>query len=522
MPTRPLNRRRFLEAVAALGLAGPGAFTAAAQTTTVGTGVEQAIRRGGTLRFATLGLDTSDFHRHTGSIGVLQVIVEAPTSIADDGSVKPFLAESWTIAPDGLAYTFKVRPDVKFHNGRVMTSADFLANFQRVQTKVRGGWLASAMKQVAGFEAPDPATFVVRMQKPYAPFLNLISELWIVAPESEGWAETVKRPIGTGPFKFERWTPKVELVAPRHAEYWQAGKPYLDAVRFDLSDNEQNELALRSGDLHVGRIANDKIAEIVRQPGFQLMPLKDSTWYFWSFNNRKPRPPFDRVRVREAVAYALDKQAYMQFIAGERGIVTNQWVAPGNVYFDKALHEADRHARPDVAKAQSLLKAEGIDPKATALRIVSWQSPYAEVAAQSVRALGFKIEHVALDDLSAQRRLGEYDWDLAPMGSGPRADIFLRYVRLMSDGPNPVLWGGVQDPEFDKLTLAAVAEIDGAKRKELYLRAWQRVIDGYYTVVAGHAFDTFAGRPEVRGFSGGFTWSPHRVDGGLAFTWLAS
>ena len=157
-----------------------------------------------------------------------------------------------------------------------------------------------------------------------------------------------------------------------------------------------------------------------------------------------------------------------------------------------------------------------------ALRIVSWQNPYAEVAAQSVRALGFKVEHVALDDLSAQRRLGEYDWDLAPMGSGPRADIFLRYVRLMSDGPNPVLWGGVQDPEFDKLTLAAVAEIDDAKRKELYLRAWQRVIDGYYTVVAGHAFDTFAGRPEVRGFSGGFTWSPHRVDGGLAFTWLAS
>lgn len=511
-----LNRRRFLEAAAALGIAGP-VFPALAQSEG-----PDAIKRGGTLRFATLGLDTSDFHRHTGSIGVPQVIVEAPTSIADDGSVKPFLAESWTIAPDGLVYTFKVRPNVKFHNGRVMTSADFLANFQRVQSKVQGGWLASAMKQVAGFDAPDAATFVVRMQKPYAPFLNLISELWIVAPESEGWADTVKRPIGTGPFKFERWVPKVELVAPRHENYWQAGKPYVDAVRFDLSDNEQNELPLRAGDLHVGRVAIDKTAEIAAQPGFQLAPLKDSTWYFWSFNNRKPRPPFDRVKVREAVTYALDKQAYMQFIAGERAIVTNQWVAPGNFYFDKAIHDADRHAKPDLAKAQALLKAEGVDPKATPLRIVSWQNPHAEIAAEAMRKLGFKVEHLALDDLSAQRRLGEYDWDLAPMSSGPRADIFLRYVRLMSDGPNPVLWGGVQDGEFDKLTLAAVAEPDDAKRRELYLKAWQRVMDGYYTVVVGHAFDTFAARPNVRGFSGGFTWSPHRVDGGLAFTWLAS
>lgn len=509
-----IDRRKLLLATGA-GLAGlPGTAFAQAQQGTP--------RRGGTLRFATLGLDTSDFHRHTGSIGVPQVVVEAPTSIGDDGSVKPFLSESWTISADGRVYTFKVRPNVRFHNGRVMTSADFLANFERVRSRVTGGWLASAMRQVEGFEAPAPDTFVVRMRAPYAPFLALISELWIVAPESQGWADTVTRPIGTGPFRFERWTPKVELFAPRHDAYWQEGKPYLDAVRFDLADNDQADLALRSGDLHLARIANDKIAEIAARPGFSLHPLRDSTWFFWSFNNRRPRPPFDRVRVRQAVSFALDKPAYMNFIAGERGIVTNQWVAPGNVLFDQTIHESDPHAKPDLARARAMLREEGVDPARTNVRVVSWQSPYAEVAVQMIRELGFRIEHLALDDLGAQRRLGEYDWDIAPMGSGPRADVFLRYVRLMSDGPNPVLWGGVQDPEYDRLVLAAVGEVDDRRRRGLYLDAWRRVMERYYTVVIGHSFDSFASRPEVRGFSGGFTWSPHRVDGGLAFTWLAA
>lgn len=508
MPPFLLDRRLFIAGAAGLTLPLP----AFAQGTP---------RKGGTLKFATLGLDTSDFHRHTGSIGVPQAIVEAPTSIGDDGAVKPFLAESWQVSADGREYTFKIRPNVAFHNGRTMNSADFLANFERVKGKVKGGWLASAMRQVAGFEVPDPATFVVKMQKPYAPFLSLISELWIVAPESPGWDETVTQPIGTGPFTFGRWTPKVELIAPRHERYWQAGKPYLDAVHFSLGDNDNNDLALRSGDLHLARIANDKIAEISKLPGYTLHPLKDSTWYFWSFNNRKPRAPFDRVKVREAVSLALDKAGYMNFIAGDRGVITNQWVAPGNFYFDKAIHEADAHAKPDLAKARAILSAEGVDPKATPLRVVSWQSPYAEVAVQMIRELGFRIEHIALDDLGAQKRLGEYDWDLAPMGSGPRADIFLRYVRLMSDGPNPVLWGGVQDPDYDRMVLAAIAESDATKRRQHYLDAWKRVMERYYTVVVGHSFDSFAARPEVVGFSGGFTWSPHRVDGGLAFTWLS-
>lgn len=478
---------------------------------------------GGTLNFATLGLDTADPHRHTGSIGVQQIYAEALTSIANDGSVKPWLAESFSVSEDGRTYTFKLRPNVLFHNGKTMTAEDVKANFERIKANVTKGWLASAMKQVDGFAAPDATTFVVTMKKPYAAFLNLISEAWILSPESPGWDKTITTPIGTGPFKFGTWTPQVELIAPRNEHYWHKGLPYLDAVRFDLRDaGAENALALRSGDLQVARVPGDALPELRTDPDIGIQFLKDTTWYFWSFNNRSPNPPFDNVKVREAVTYALDKGAYMNFIAGQDGIVTNQMAIPGNFYYDEALGKADRHAKPDLEKARAMLAEEGVVPEETTMKVVSWQEAYPEVAVQMLKKLGFKVEHEALDDLGTQKKLGEYKWDLAPMASGPRADIFLRFVRFMSDGPNPVLWGGVQDPELDAMITDAVTTVDADARREKYLKAWQRIMDRYYSVVVGHGSNAFGVRKEVKGFETGFTWSPNRVDGGLAFTWLDS
>jgi peptide/nickel transport system substrate-binding protein len=506
----PITRRALFAgaALAAMSLGLPAA-------------ADEPPQPGGTLKIAVLGLDTADPHRHTGSIAVQQVFVETLTSIADDGTVKPFLAERYAVSADGKVYEFQIRRGVRFHNGRELTAADVKANFERVRDTVKRGWLTSAMKLVAALDAPDAHTFRVTLSEPYAPFLNLLSELWIVAPESPGWAGTITRPIATGPFVFGEWQPKVRFRAPAHKQYWMAGQPYLDAVEFDLRDAEDNSLALRAGDLHVARVPHDKAAQLQAEGKVGVQHLKDTTWYFWSFNNRKPRPPFDDPRVRQALTHMLDKLAYMRFIAGKAGIVTNQMAAPGNFFWDKAMHEADRHAGPDPEKAAALLREAGVDPAAHTVRIVSWQDSYTQIVVQAMRRLGFQVDHQALDDIGAQRRLGQYDWDIAPMSSGPRADIYLRFVRLLSDGPNPVLWGGVQDPEFDRLVAQAVASPRPDDVRRHYLAAWQRAIDRYYTVVVGHSANAIGVRPEVRGYRTGFTWGQHAVDGGVAFTWLA-
>ena len=146
--------------------------------------------------------------------------------------MQPFLAESIEVSEDGREYVFRLRDEVRFHNGDVMTAEDVAANFARVQDNVEGGWLASAMDLVDSFEATDSRTFVVHMSEPYAPFLNLLSELWILSPESPGWEDQISEPIGTGPFEFGEWAPGVRLFAPAHEGYWREGLPHLEAVEF--------------------------------------------------------------------------------------------------------------------------------------------------------------------------------------------------------------------------------------------------------------------------------------------------
>lgn len=475
--------------------------------------------RGGILRFTDSQLDTSDPHRHTGTFDVQQVYVEAMTSIARDGSVEPFLAETIETSPDGRIYRFKARKGVHFHNGREMTADDFLQNFTRVKETIGGGWLSSAMQLVDALRVVDGDTFEVTLKEPYAPFLALLSELWILAPESPGWDETITNPIGTGPFVFTTWRPQVSLVAKAFDDYWREGLPYLDELQFDLRDNVDSSLALRAGEVDIADVSGESLAAVAADPAISLQYLTDSQWCFWSFNNKSPVPPFDRPEVREALTYALDKNAYMQVIGGKT-IVTNQMAAPGNFYFDQALHDADKHAAPDLAKAAAMLKELGIDPAARPLKVVSWQETYAQVAVEMVRQLGFEVEHIALDDLGAQRRLTQFDWDIAPFCSGPRADIFLRYVRFMSDGPTTQIWGSPQDNELDVLINKAAAEADPEARKAAYLEAWKRITDKYYVVVVGHEFRPVAIRNEVKGYTTGFTTSPNRADGGVAFTWL--
>lgn len=504
------NRRELLAGASAAGLLAALPWPAFAQEP----------QRGGVLRYATLGLDTADPHRHTGSIAVQQLYVEALTSIASDGSVEPFLAESFEVSEDGKVYTFRLRDGVAFHNGETMTAADVVANIERVKANVTGGWLATAMEFVEKVEATDEDVVVMTMSEPYAPLLNLMSELWILSPRSEGWNETITLPIGTGPFRFGEWRPNIALTAPRHETYWRDGMPYLEAVEADLSSVDNQVSALRSGDLHVISVTQEGAKQLASDPTFRVQPLKDSSWYSVAFNNRNPRPPFDNVRVREALCHAIDKTAFIRFAAGDYGVVTNQLVKPGNVYFDQAMHDADRHATAGVEKAKAMLAEAGVDPSAVTIEFVSWQETYPLVIVQMMRKLGFQVNHVALDDLGAQNRLGQYDWDMNCMSSGPRADIFLRYVRLMSDGPNPVLWGGMRDEKFDEIVSAAVAEPDLEKRKRLYLDAWQVVLDNYYVLVLGHGASLIAMRDEVKGYETGFTWSPHWASGGVAQAWL--
>jgi ABC-type transport system substrate-binding protein len=157
----------------------------------------------------------------------------------------------------------------------------------------------------------------------------------------------------------------VRLLAPANPRYWRPGQPRLEAVQFDLRGDVDKGLALRAGDLHIADVPHDVAAQLRMDPRFTVAGLRDTTWYFVAFNNRRLRPPFDNPAVRRALAHVLDKPGFMRFVAGEAGVPTNQMVAPGNLYFDQALHDADPYAAPDLARARALLAEAGVDPART-------------------------------------------------------------------------------------------------------------------------------------------------------------
>ncbi|WP_366654159.1 ABC transporter substrate-binding protein [Fodinicurvata sp. EGI_FJ10296] len=477
---------------------------------------------GGTMHLKWGTLDTADFHRHTGTISLTHPFVETLTSISADGQPRGMLAENWTISDDGLIYTFDIREGVLFHNGREMTAADVLANFERIKREVSGGWLTSALDKVASMEAPDDTTFVVTLSEPFAPFLNLIAEAWIIAPETPGWDETITQPIGTGPFTFDSWVPQLEIVGERFDDYWMDGQPYLDGVVFDVREIADASLALRAGDFHAATIPLSAVSAAEDDPEIGVQFRADTSWYFLSFNNRNPNPPFDNVRVREAVAHAMDRKTLMTIHSGRFAIDSNQMVTEDSFYYDETIAAEDRHGEADLDRARAILEEEGVDPSAVTVQMVSEpNSRLSGPVVQTLQQLGFQIDNRAYDDLGFQRRLSEYDWDIFPGGSGPRNDIFLRYVRFMSDGPNPGLWGGVQDAELDAMITDAISTADPQESRRHYLEAWQRIMDNYYTVVLGHAPAAYGIRSEVNDFTVAFNTSAHRVDGGLAFAWLS-
>lgn len=475
---------------------------------------------GGTLRLNWGTLDTTDFHRHTGTISLPHSFAETLTSISKDGSPKGLLAESWTVSPDGLLYTFNIRQNVKFHNGRTMTADDVKKNFERIRDKVKGGWLTTAMEQVDSFSTPDDHTFVVKMKAPFAPFLNLIAEAWILAPESPGWDTNITQPIGTGPFVFDTWTPQLAIKGHKFADYWMKGHPYVDNIYFDVREIADPTLGLRAGDYDAADVPLSKVKSL-KDAGFTIDMMGGSSWDFISFNNRNPRPPFDNIKVREAVADAIDRSQLEKIMYGDYGIPGNQMVAKGDFYFDDAMAAADKHAKPDLAAAKKIIADEKVNPGKYTLYMVSTAgSRSAPPVAQVLRELGFEVDNKQFDDLGYQRALSQYDWDIFPGGSGARNDIFLRYVRLMSDGPNPGLWGGIQDPELDAMIKSAISTADPKVSRDFYLKAWQRVMDKYYTIGLGQAPSAYAISPKVHDLTIGFNNSAHRVDGGVAFAWI--
>jgi peptide/nickel transport system substrate-binding protein len=281
--------------------------------------------RGGTLIWGhSETTQNLDMHQTgTASTGrLLQNVHDAIVTVDEDFTVIPSLAESFELGEDGLTYTFKLRPDVKFHDGKTMTSADVKYSFERVKDPDTGAVNFEVFNDVESIETPDDLTVIVKMSEVHAPFLSRLAEhgAGVVMPEGSGDIQGTT-PIGCGPFKFVRREFGTEVELVRFDDYWQ-GAPYLDGVLSrEVTEPTVRLTGLRTGEMHlINDIPLDRVEQLKEDPDLQVLTWFPLSWAFLNFNHAVA--PFDDPRVRKALDLMVDKEVLVQGALWGQGVVT--------------------------------------------------------------------------------------------------------------------------------------------------------------------------------------------------------
>lgn len=390
----------------------------------------------------------------------------------DNLDVAPGLAERWEI-PDPLTYIFHLHHPVTFHDGRPLTSRDVKWTFDSLLTGRIRSAKTSTYRFVDRIDAPDDFTVVFHMKEPDAALLWNISDGAIgIVPYNSG-DEVSAHPIGSGPFKFVSAETDKEVVIERNPDYW-GDKAKLARVRFAVvpdATTEALELRKGSGDLSTNSLTPDTVHTLEREPSLAVEHGPGTEIQYLGFNLRDPI--LKDVRVRQAIAYAIDRRPMIEYLWGgwaqpARSVLPPQsWAYNGNV-------PAYDH---DPARARALLDAAGY-PEIEGVRFhITMKTSTTEstrlmaaVLQQQLREAGIALDIRSFESATflADVIHGAFQlYGLRWVGGNQDPDIF--YVFHTSRfPPNGANRGHYSNPQVDALIDQARREVDQNSRKKTY------------------------------------------------------
>jgi oligopeptide transport system substrate-binding protein len=433
------------------------------------------------------------------SSGVVAQIYSPLIGMTSDLEPTPQLAESWTISKDGLRYVFHVRPGVQFHNGREVTAHDVAYSLTRVfQGPYRteglaanyldaiagvSEYVAGKAPSISGIRAIDRYQLEVTLSRPYPSLLYALAlDQTSAVPreviEAGGPKALEKTPVGTGPFRFVRKTPD-QLVALAANDGYFMGRPKLDSLLFIATPGDVVEAganALLDGRATLSLLPSSRIEEFRARPGLAVLRWQDLSLSFFGMNAKMP--PLDDVRVRRAVALAIDRQAMLQ--ARPEGKTLAQGILPPGI---PAYSPQNKVVARNVAAAKALLAEAGYGPTRPLPRIPLYRSiTSAEqrgVDAAMVASLAEAGIHVdvryeswaVLDRVITERRGAMFS--LAWIADIPDPETFLRSLAYSTSGSN---YFNYSSGPVDSLLDAARGTLDAEARAALYRRAEEAIL----------------------------------------------
>lgn len=404
---------------------------------------------------------------------------------ADGETIEPGLAENWDISPDGLTYTFHLREGVNFHSGTPFTAEAVRFSLERTLTLGKGESFALA-EHIApeNVKVVDDHTVEITLNEPYGPILSILALHnvgSIINPElvkdnatdDDPWAEEylADHMDGTGPFKFVEWQRKQFVALERNDDYWK-GPAKLDQLIFRLVEEPATKrLMLERGEVDiVHNLPTDMIEALKQNTDIVIAEKPGIETTYWAFNNQVE--PFNDVRVRQALSYAVDYEAIMNNIVKDGGVRMRGPLPRGLAGFDETV----TMYRRDLDRAKALLAEAGYpDGFSTTTHYPVWrdladiavvlQANFAEVG------VDLKLQEVPLGTLVDLVVAGEtpfFPWVSTPNYADPDAVMFPKFhtesIELGAAG-NIARYS---NPEVDALLGEARATTDPLERLRLF------------------------------------------------------
>lgn len=371
-------------------------------------------------------------------------IFETLTKIGADGRVSPLLAESWEVSPDLKTFTFRLRPGVKFQNGEPFDAAAVKYSFERAAGDKSTNKDKRLFASMAFVGTPDPLTVVVGLKTIEPDFLFLIGQATAAIVEPKSAAGNATLPVGTGPYKLEHWAKGASITLTKWDGYRNAPAVKLKRVTFRfISDPAAQMAALLSGDVDAfPRVAAARsLRQFRADRRFQVILAGSRAKTIVAINNRKK--PLDDVRVRRAIAAAIDRKAIIEAAADGFGVPIGSHYVPGALgYVDTT---AVNPFNPD--KARALLKEAGVSlPLELTLKLPP--TPYARQGGEAVAA--------QLAQVGIQARIENVEWAqwLSGVYTNKQYDLtIISHVEPFDLGnfAKPGYYWGYESPAFNKL-----------------------------------------------------------------------
>lgn len=485
--TKPAEAEAEAEPAEAEEAAAPAAEESAEPITIVFSNVAETATLDPAIAYSSDGME---FVRNVYE-GLLEYV---PAST----ELKPALAESWEVSEDGLEYTFKLREGIKYHDGADFNAEAAKIGLERIQAINQGP--ASLMTDIASIEAVDPTTLKITLSRPNVFFLGVLPKLPLASPaaieanktEADPWAGDffAINGVGTGPYKFDSWTKGSQIVMVKNEDYWREWKPYTaDRVilRVDADVSTALQLLAQGQIDMLGAVGpDDSIAakdlpgvKLIEQPQFQVSVLIFNT------NNE----PLNNPKVREAIKYAFDYDAYIDFFQG----LGEQPTGP----LPSTAGGADPSLQPvkqDMEKAKQLLAEAGYPDGGFKLRYLGLKGlSYFEFAGtllqDNLSQLGIEVEQILVP------------WPQMPPTMADRAtapDVTFLNISMFTNDPTYILrtsyhssntadkggynWSYYEVPEVDALLDEIPTIQDEAERTKKLYEVQQRIVQDVPTL----------------------------------------